>query len=103
MTADIRASLTKTSTWTRLIYMILFGVAFNVAEMVIAVVAVVQFFTVLLGGEGPNRRLQDFGGALGAYLRQVISFLTYESDEKPFPIGAWPETIADNGKVIKTG
>ena len=102
MAESTRDNLTKSSTWMRLIYIILFSITFNVAEVVIVVITVVQFFTVLLSGGDPNKRLQDFGRTLGAYLRQVVSFLTYESDDKPFPIGAWPETVEDGGTVAKT-
>lgn len=104
MADDTRENLTKSSTWIRLIYIVLFSITFNVAELVIAVITVVQFFTVLLSGGDPNKRLQDFGRTLGAYLRELVAFLTYESDDKPFPVGPWPEAEdhSGKGKVAKT-
>ena len=102
MAESTRDNLTKSSTWMRLIYIILFTITFNVAEVVVAVITIVQFFTVLLSGGTPNKRLQDFGRTLGTYLRQVVSFLTYESDDKPFPIGEWPESVPGDGTVAKT-
>ncbi len=104
MAENTRANLTKSSTWTRLIFIVLFSITFNVAEVVIAVITVVQFFTVLLSGGEPNKRLQDFGRTLGAYLRELVAFLAYESDDKPFPVGPWPETedTVGKGKVAKS-
>jgi len=94
MADDTRANLTKGSTWTRLIYIVLFSIAFKVTGFVVAIITLVQFVTALLNGGTPNKRLQDLGRLLAAYMRDVIAFLTYESDEKPFPIGDWPDTAA---------
>ena len=105
MADDTRSNLTKSSTWTRLIYIVLFTITFNVAEVVIAVITIIQFFTALFTGGTPNKRLQDLGGMMGAYVREVVAFLTYETEDKPFPIGDWPETApgksGKKGKVAK--
>jgi len=90
MADDMRANLTKGSTWTRLIYIILFSITFKVAGFIIAIITLVQFVTALINGGTANNRLQEFGGTLALYLRQVVDYLTYASDEKPFPIGPWP-------------
>jgi len=90
MADDTRANLTKGSTWTRLIYIILFTITFKMAGLIIGIITLVQFVTALITGGTVNQRLQDFGGMLGLYLRQVVAYLTYTSDEKPFPIGPWP-------------
>ena len=92
MADDTRANLTKGSTWTRLLYIILYSITFKVAGFVVAIITLIQFVTALLNGGTPNKRLQDLGRVLAAYLRDVTAYLTYESDEKPFPIGDWPDT-----------
>jgi hypothetical protein len=69
--------------------MLLFAVLFNVAEVVLAAVAIFQLLAQLLTG-GVNRRLQAFGANLAAYLHEITAFLTYASEDKPFPIGPWP-------------
>ncbi len=97
MADNTRANLTKTSTWTRLIYIILFTITFRLAGLVIGMITLIQFFTVLLGGDAPNARLKSFGRKLAAYVSQVIAFLTYASDNKPFPIGEWPDNADENG------
>ena len=76
-------------TWIRMVYMILFAVIFNLAELVIAAVVVVQFlFKLLTGSE--NARLSAFGGQLAAYVQQTVAFLTYDSEDKPYPFASWP-------------
>jgi len=88
MENQTRDSLTDKSTWMRLIYIVLFAVAFNIAEILIAIITVVQFFTVLFT-KSPNVRLKALGGDLGGYIRDVTGFLTYQTDHMPYPVSDW--------------
>ncbi|MFT6556308.1 DUF4389 domain-containing protein [Sneathiella sp.] len=83
-------NLKSKKTWKRLIYIILYAICFNVAEIVLAAIAIVQFFSTLITG-APLNQLQRFGTALGQYIHELVDFLTQASDNKPFPIGNWPE------------
>ena len=85
-----KKNLTDTKTWMRLVYMILFVIAFNVAEIVLGAVVIVQFLFQLFTGQS-NERLRTLGQGLGAYIYEIIVFLTYHADDKPFPFGHWPE------------
>lgn len=85
-----KKNLTDTKTWMRLVYMILFAVAFNVAEIVLGAAVIVQFLFQLFTGQS-NERLRTLGQGLGAYIYEIIVFLSYHSDDKPFPFGHWPE------------
>ncbi len=87
-----KKNLTDTKTWMRLVYMILFVVAFNVAEIVLGAVVLAQFLFQLFTGR-PNERLRTLGQGLGAYIYEIIVFLSYHSDDKPFPFGHWPEGV----------
>ena len=87
-----RKNLTNTKTWMRLVYMILFVVAFNVAELVLGVVVLVQFLFQLFTGQS-NERLRTLGQGIGAYIYEIIVFLSYHPDDKPFPFGHWPEGV----------
>lgn len=99
MNEDIKKNLFNPNTWLRglfmlvfifLLYGLLFAVFSNgVLMVVVAAVVVFQFGFVLVTGQ-PNTRLLAFGEALGIYLYQVVRFLTYNSEEKPFPFRSWP-------------
>jgi hypothetical protein len=39
--------------------------------------------------KNPNERLQTLGRDLGAYVQDVVWFLTYQSDHMPYPISDW--------------
>ncbi|MFA9461703.1 DUF4389 domain-containing protein [Thiohalorhabdus methylotrophus] len=89
MSSEIRRNLSSGATWLRGLYMLLFAVIFNLAELVLAAVALFQFAAHLLSG-APNQRLRDFGDNLARYLREMAAFLTYSSEIKPFPFSPWP-------------
>jgi|GEM_PF-2132791 len=77
------------STWEKLLYLLLYAICFNVAEIVMWAITIIQFITTILTGS-PLRQLQVFGSSLSEYLKQVADYLTAAKDEKPFPINAWP-------------
>jgi Domain of unknown function (DUF4389) len=74
--------------WVRGFYMLVLAILWHVAEVVLFGVAILQFVFALAGG--PNERLQVFGVGLARYLRQAASYLTFASDELPFPFSDWP-------------
>ena len=75
--------------WIRLIPMFLFAASLYLTLAVIAFVVVLQFlFRVLTGSV--NARLSDFGGQLAAYAQQVVVFITYHGEDKPYPFASWP-------------
>jgi hypothetical protein len=91
MEDNLKQNLTSGSTWLRVLYMVLFGVAFYVAEFVMVVVAVVQLIAKLVSGSS-LAQLDRFGAQLAIYMRELVAFLTFASEAKPFPLAPWPET-----------
>lgn len=90
MSGDIQSNLLNGKTWLRLLFMALFGLVYAVADVVLLVIVVIQFGFVLFTADR-NRELQEFGAQVSQYLYQVLRFLTYNSDQKPFPFAEWPE------------
>ena len=76
-------------TWLRGLFMLLFAVISRVAELVLLTVAVLQFLWSLATGQS-NARLRAFGESLSRYLYQVFRFLTFDTEDKPFPFSDWP-------------
>lgn len=74
--------------WMRGLYMIVFAIFFAIAETVLGVLALVQFFWMLFAGER-NQAIADFGQSLGLWIRRVVEFQTGASEEKPFPWAPW--------------
>lgn len=86
---EVKENLKSRGTWLRLVYMILFAVLFYLAEIVLVVIAVLQFLWKLLSAD-TNARLTSFGEELGRYLYQIVRFLTFNSEQMPFPFDDWP-------------
>ena len=79
--------------WTRAIFMLLMVLALHVTGTVLLIVMIIQFVMKLLI-DAPNPRLISFGSSLGCYLQQIVEFLTFATEEKPFPFSDWPHPPA---------
>lgn len=79
----------KRSIWVRGLFMLLMLLVLHVCGTVLFVVAVIQFVIVLLN-DAPNERLAVLGRNLGSYFRQIVLFLTFATEEVPFPFSEWP-------------
>ncbi len=90
--SDYTTNLKSIPVWKRLAYMLIFAVILSVSRLIIFFIAFIQFFIVLFSGIA-NPKLQGFGHVLGVYLSEVVDFLSYYNDEKPFPFDKeWPGT-----------
>ena len=79
----------RRSIWLRGLFMILMAMVFQISATLLALGAIIQFVLALLS-ETPNARLIAFGQSLGLYLSQIASFVTFATEEVPFPFSAWP-------------
>ena len=75
----------KRSIWLRGFVMILMAIAFHIST---TLVAIVQFMLALVS-DTPNARLIAFGQSLGVYLSQIADFVSFGTEEVPFPFKAW--------------
>lgn len=78
------------SIWNRGLYMLVFAFCLWVAKFVAWVVVVFQFLAAVFTG-APNLKLLSFGRSLSIYHYQLLMFLTFNSEEHPYPLGDWPE------------
>jgi hypothetical protein len=86
----VKENLKRGSTWLRLFFMFVVVILYSVSRVVVSVVVLLQFFWVLLTGE-TNKPLENFGQSLATYTYQIISYLTFNTEERPFPFDLdWP-------------
>ena len=90
-----RAHWKDRETWMRGLYMLLFAVIFWVAEVLLLATAVFQFGCVLFTARR-NERLLGFGEGLSRWFYEIVAFLTFNTDEKPFPFSDWPGDAKEN-------
>lgn len=94
MTTNNSSNFTNPDLWFRLVYMIVFGLFSWLARIVILVIALLQFLLVLFTGAG-NANLRSAGEGIARWTQQTYLFLSFASDEKPYPFQDWPGPVID--------
>lgn len=91
--SEIEKNVKEKSTWVRLFFMIVLAILYGLSCIVLGAVVVVQFFYVLFTGQTKDQ-LKAFGHSLAIYSFEVIDYLTFNTDVKPFPFeGEWPTSL----------
>jgi len=90
MEQQTKTHLLNPEIWIRLLYMIVFGLLSILARIVVWIVAVLQLLLVLITGTD-NKNLRDLGQGAAKWTYQAFMFLTFNSNDKPFPFSDWPE------------
>ena len=78
-----------TNSWLRILLMFGYLVVLYVIALLAVVIMVAQTLFVFASGT-PNSNLLIFGEALAEYIKQIIDFLFYKSNTKPFPFAPFP-------------
>ncbi|HWV13908.1 MAG TPA: DUF4389 domain-containing protein [Cellvibrio sp.] len=87
---QIKSNLQSSKHWLRLVFMLLFAAVLQVASIVMWLLVIVQFIFSLITG-ADNSNLRKLGYGLSVYIFDTLKFLTYASEEKPFPFADWPQ------------
>lgn len=95
---DIVDNLRETSAWIRVLFMVGFALVLYlvIAPIVVVMLVVQALFAILTGASNTN--LRRFGNALSQYVLQILQFLTYNSEYKPFPFNDFPSLGAEDDK-----
>ena len=73
---------------TRILVTLLFALIGWLSLWVFGFVVLVQFGFLLITGT-LNKNLKAFNGELGNYLSDIISYVSFQKEEKPFPFHGW--------------
>jgi len=79
----------------KIAYLFLFYCIYGFTDVVLLVMTLIQTLLNIFTNE-PSQSLTRVGVSLGLYVKQITEFLTYASEEKPFPFSDWPEPGLDN-------
>jgi hypothetical protein len=92
---EIKKNILSPSQWTRIIFMAVYGVAWWIVTIVLVVIVVLQALISLVTGTD-NVDLRKFGTILADYLRQLLGFMLYASNEKPWPFSTGTDDVDDH-------
>lgn len=102
MNDDVKTHIESTETWLRLLFMVLFAVISWITKLVLIAVVIFQFLVKLLTGD-VNERALDLGGQLSSYIYQILNYLTFNTEERPFPFTDWPSGASSAEPIEHAG
>ncbi len=89
-------NLKQPSSWIRVLFMLGFAILlYVIITPVVFLLMIVQALFVLLTQE-LNANLKFFGAALAQYVSQILLFISYNSETRPFPFSDFP--TSDEGQ-----
>jgi len=86
---DIKQSFQKDKMVARALFMVFFLVVYSISKFLIIGLALFQLITLLLT-EKPNEQVLKFSQNLSFYIYQIIKYVSFNSELKPFPFSSWP-------------
>lgn len=79
--------------WLRILFMLFFIVAYQIVELLVLIISLIQLVYVALNND-KNLFLQQTGASLSDYAQQIFRYLTWNSETKPYPFTPWPQGMA---------
>ena len=89
--SDLKDNVTSDAFWLKTIYLVGFFVVYRILDLVILFLGAAQWGFRLLTGD-VNPALAQFGDSLGAYIGQIVQYLSGATEDKPYPFQDWPES-----------
>jgi len=99
MNEEIKQRIQKRENWQRGLFMFFFMFIYGFSNSLVIGILFFQFATLILTGK-TNEFLLGFSQSLSIYIHQIINFLTFNSEERPFPFNTWPNA-SDTPDMIK--
>ena len=90
-TEELKENLAKQSKWLRLLWMVGFSFLYYFAMLILWLIVVTQFLFTLFTNS-PNENILKLSAGFRNYMVQVLDFITYQSDDKPFPFSEFPKS-----------
>lgn len=88
MQDQINENLKKIDTWKRIIFMLIYAVIDSMIRLLLWLVILLQVGAVLFTGS-TNPNILGFGRSLATYHYHILLFLTFNTEQLPFPFSDW--------------
>ena len=95
---DIVDNLSEANSWIRILLMVVFAaMLYIILAPVILVMMISQGLFSLITGDN-NSNLRMLGGSLNKYAFQILQFISYNSEDRPFPFSGFPDAEDQNNE-----
>ncbi len=88
MQDQINENLKKIDTWKRIVFMLIYALIDSLVKLLIWMVVLLQVGSVLFTGQA-NANILSFGRSLSTYHYHILLFLTFNTEQLPFPFSDW--------------
>lgn len=88
MREEINENLKRVATWKRIIFMLIYAVIDSIVKLMLWLVVLLQVGSVLITG-ATNSNILGFGRSLATYHYHILLFLTFNTEQLPFPFSDW--------------
>ena len=89
-TVALSENIKEPSIWVSFFLKVIYLIFLNFIIPFLGFVTLLQLL-FSLGSKKPNDNLISFSKKISIYIYQIINFITYSSDERPWPFNAFPD------------
>ena len=90
-TAVLTENIKEPSIWVNFFLKIIYLVFLNFIVPFLGFITLLQLL-FSIGSKKPNENLVSFSKKISSYIYQIINFITYSSDQRPWPFNSFPES-----------
>ena len=87
---DTKKNSSSSDIWLRGGFILIFALIYGISKIVIWSLVIFQFVSLLITKE-TNPQLSRFSKSLSVFVYQLLQYVMFNSEEKPFPFSDWPE------------
>ena len=89
-TAVLTENIKEPSIWVNFFLKVVYLVFLNFIVPFLGFITLLQLL-FSIGSKKPNENLVFFSKKISSYIYQIINFITYSSDQRPWPFNSFPE------------
>lgn len=94
-TEELKRNILSLSQWIRILYMVFYAIACWLITIVLPVIIIAQILISLITGRD-NENLRTVGLRVADYFHDMLTFLVYGSETKPWPFNESDSADADS-------
>ena len=89
-TVALSENIKEPSIWVNFFLKVIYLIFLNFIIPFLGFITLLQLL-FSLGSKKPNNNLISFSKKISIYIYQIINFITYSSDERPWPFNTFPD------------